>query len=62
MSLASLTDEQYRKNARKAGTRPSEAQLGYYRQTYAWVMAKPRYLKRPVPYQHPPGAVIWVRL
>jgi hypothetical protein len=42
--------------------RPSEAQLGFYRQTYAWVMANPRYLKRPVPYQHPPGAVIWVRL
>jgi len=42
--------------------RPSEAKLGWYRQTYAWVMARPRYLKRPVPYEHPPGAGIWVRL
>jgi hypothetical protein len=42
--------------------RPSEARLGWYRQTYAWVMGKPRYLKHAVPYQHPSGAVIWVRL
>jgi hypothetical protein len=42
--------------------RPSEATLGYYRQTYAWVLEKPRRLKQPVPYKHPSGAVIWVRL
>jgi hypothetical protein len=57
-----LTAEQFRKNARKAGMRPSEATLGYYRQTYAWVFEKPRLLKQPVPYQHPSGAVIWVKL
>jgi hypothetical protein len=57
-----LTAEAYRKNAKKAGMHPSEANLGWYRQTYAWVMTKPRYLKRPVPYQHPQGAVIWVCL
>jgi hypothetical protein len=44
-----LTAAEYRKNAGKAGMRPSEAKLGWYRQTYAWVIAKPRYLKRPVP-------------
>lgn len=42
--------------------RPSEATLGYYRQTYAWVVENPRRLARPVEYQHPSGAVIWVRL
>lgn len=57
-----LTQEQFRKNAKKAGMRPSEAQLGYYRQTYAWVLAKPRILKHRVPYEHPPGAIIWVTL
>ena len=57
-----LTANQFRKNATKAGMRPSEATLGYYRQTYAWVMSKPRRLKQPVPYEHPPGAIIWVRL
>jgi hypothetical protein len=60
--LEPLTAEAYRKNAKRAGMRPIEATLGYYRQTYAWVMAKPRYLKRPVPYEHPQGAVIWVCL
>jgi hypothetical protein len=57
-----LTAEEFRKNAKKAGMRPNEATLGRYRQTYAWVMAKPRKLKHPVPYEHPSGAVIWVRL
>jgi hypothetical protein len=60
--IGPLTAEEFLKNAKKAGMRPSEATLGWYRQTYAWVLEKPRMLKRPVPYQHPSGAVIWVRL
>ena len=52
----------FRKNAAKAGMRPTQAQLGGYRNTYAWVLANPRCLKKPVPYQHPRGAVIWVSL
>jgi len=60
--IGPLTAEEFRKNAKKAGMRPSEATLGYYRQTYAWVLEKPRLLKQPVPYQHPSGAIIWVRL
>lgn len=52
----------YRKNAAKVGLRPSEAKLGYYRYTYAWVLANPKRLKKPVPYKHPSGAIIWVRL
>jgi hypothetical protein len=60
--IGPLTAEQFCKNAKKAGMRPSEAKLGWYRQTYAWVVEKPRYLKHPVPYRHPSGAVIWVRL
>lgn len=57
-----LTAEEFRTNAKKAGMRPSDATLGYYRQTYAWVLKNPRRLERPVPYQHPSGAVIWVKL
>jgi ASCH domain len=57
-----LTAEQFRKNAKKAGMHPRDAKLGSYRQTYAWVLEKPRMLKWPVPYRHPSGAVIWVRL
>jgi hypothetical protein len=33
-----------------------------YEKTYAWVMAEPKLLVPPVPYKHPSGAVIWVRL
>ena len=57
-----ITAEAFRTNAKKAGMRPSEATLGYYRQTYAWVQKNARRLERPVPYQHPPGAIIWVKL
>jgi len=57
-----LTDEQSRRNARKAGSKPSEVSLGYYKNTFAWVLANPQYLKAPVPYKHPTGAIIWVKL
>jgi len=57
-----LTAEQYRKNARKAGTTPREAILGTYQQTFAWVIKNPRHLKAAIPYKHPNGAIIWVTL
>ena len=60
--IGPLSAAQFRKNAARAGLRPCEAQLGYYRETYAWVLANVRILKSPVPYRHPPGAIIWVRL
>jgi hypothetical protein len=28
----------------------------------AWVLDNPRPLKKPLPYQHPSGAIIWVKL
>ena len=33
-----------------------------YRATHAWVVRHPHRLRRPVPYKHPAGAVIWVKL
>jgi len=33
-----------------------------YKRTFAWVMENPRQLERPIPYIHPKGAVIWVRV
>ncbi len=57
-----LTDEQFRRNARKAGLKPSEVSLGDGQKTFAWVLANPQYLKAPVPYKHPTGAIIWVKL
>lgn len=60
--IGPLTDDVFRKNASKAGMRADEAKLGWYRNTYAWVLASPRYLKKRVKYVHPSGAVIWVKL
>ncbi len=57
-----LSDEQFRKNARKAGMNPSDANLGFYKNTFAWVLANPKSLKVPVYYKHPNGAVIWIKL
>ena len=33
-----------------------------YKKTYAWVFEKPKIYKEPLPYKHPTGAVIWVKL
>ncbi len=57
-----LSANLFRANAAKAGMRPSEAQLGHYAKTYAWVLKSPKRLEKPVRYQHPSGAVIWVKL
>jgi hypothetical protein len=57
-----LNQSQFSKNAKKAGMRPSEAMLGYYRRTYAWVVEHAQELRKPVSYKHPSGAIIWVRL
>ena len=47
--IGPLAADEFRKNARKAGLRPSEATLGYYRHTYAWVLKNARRLRRPIP-------------
>lgn len=54
LSLAALN-----RGARKAGGRFS---VKPYKTTYAWVVRKARRLRKAVPYIHPSGAVIWVRL
>jgi hypothetical protein len=33
-----------------------------YRATYAWVLSDPQKFAVPMPYKHPTGAVIWVKL
>lgn len=53
-----------RANARKLNFRPNEISgpLYYGDRTHAWVMRAAKRLKKPVPYDHPQGAVIWVSL
>ncbi|MGM0751652.1 MAG: ASCH domain-containing protein [Bacillota bacterium] len=33
-----------------------------YKRTYAWMLEKPKIYKKPIPYKHPMGAIIWVNL
>ena len=52
----------FRANARKVGFRPHEITGLPYQTTYAWVLRRAKRYRRPRPYVHPNGAVIWVRL
>jgi ASCH domain len=54
-----LTLAELQTNAKRTGFRPGQLP---YPTTYAWVVCDARRLPEPVPYCHPPGAVIWVRL
>jgi hypothetical protein len=54
-----LTLTELQRNAGRTGFRPSRLP---YATTYAWVVSNARRLVDPVPYRHPAGAVIWVRL
>lgn len=54
-----LTLAELQRNASRTGFRPNELP---YATTYAWVVRDARRLPEPVPYRHPAGAVIWVRL
>ena len=60
--LGPLSATEFRRNAAKAGLTRSDAILGRYRQTYAWLLERPKKLREPIPYEHPNGAVIWVTL
>ena len=56
-TLADLRD-----NAGKAGLQPGEPTALPYKTTYAWVLRNAKKFSSPRPYEHPSGAVIWVRL
>jgi len=55
-----LTLEQLNANSALAGL--GQVHRLFYRRTFAWVLRHARRLAEPVPYVHPTGAVIWVRL
>jgi hypothetical protein len=61
-AIGPLELKEFRKSARKAGLRPSEARTLPYQKTYAWVLRNPMKFRRPRLYNHPSGAVIWVKL
>ena len=35
--------------------------LESYNHPYAWVMENPKLYSKPIPYEHPHGAVVWVK-
>jgi hypothetical protein len=57
-----LSLKELKANARKIGLQPSDLNERPYKTTYAWVMRNPKKFKKPKPYRHPSGAVIWVNL
>jgi hypothetical protein len=57
--IGPLTLAALRRNTTRTRFRPDRLP---YPKTYAWVLRNARRLAEAVPYTHPPGAVIWVRL
>ncbi len=57
-----LSLKELKANASKIGSRPIDLPGLRYKTTYAWVLGRSTQLKRPKPYEHPSGAVIWVKL
>jgi len=58
-----LDDDVLRGATRRHGIPKADFDLpGDNRYRYAWVLRHPQRLRRPVPYTHPSGAVIWVTL
>lgn len=63
-SRPALTTLQAYADAEKQHRIPPERQASAFRDGWVtpWVISGARPLRRPVPYIHPPGAVIWVTL
>lgn len=58
-----LTLKDLRSNPRKRNLRTSRvAELPYSDHTYAWVLRSAMRLRKAVPYDHPQGTIIWVKL
>lgn len=60
--IGPLKLSQFRANSRKIGIRNSVTKRPYGNKTFAWILENIRELTVPVPYHHPNGAVIWVKL
>jgi hypothetical protein len=54
-----LSLEDLQGNEERTGSRPDQL---YYQKTYAWVLRNARRLSEPIPFRHPHGAVIWIKL
>ncbi len=57
-----LRYSEYRDNARKWGGKSSDVGRSDHLRYYAWVLKNPTRFRTPIPYRHPRGAIIWVKL
>ena len=60
--IGPLTLNELSGNARNIGLKASDIKSKPYGSTYAWVLGNVKQLSRSVPYSHPHGAVVWVKL
>lgn len=58
-----LSSEDFAKSRHKHCIPASESNLvKHYRELYAWVLEEIQVFPEPIKYNHPQGAVVWVRL
>ena len=57
-----LRYSEFRDNARKWGGKASEVGRDTHLHYYAWVIRNAKRFRTPIPYRHPSGAIIWVKL
>jgi len=57
-----LTPHDLQEAIRRGQITGAEMDVLSYPKTYAWVLEGARPVRSPVPYPHPQGAIIWVRL
>lgn len=57
-----LTLQEYQKSEAYHQVSSYNCEKTPYKNTYAWVLRNPKRYVEPIPYKHPMGAVIWVKL
>jgi hypothetical protein len=60
--IGPLTLQELQENEDKTGIPTEQVRFITYARPHAWVLWNARALNPPRPYNHPPGAVIWVNL
>ena len=60
--IGPLQDGEFERATKEGLVVGTEFQAISYAKAYAWVLEQARPLATPLPYDHPQGAVIWVRL
>lgn len=56
-----LSNKEYTKNKDKHKS-SSLFRDRHYKKTYAWILKNPQLYNKSIPYSHPQGAIIWVKL